>query len=82
MGIVMDSNMEDIMQHFKLIIITSADKCSAEEWKDMEASIMQTMKTTEEYGGMNIILERKHDQKLYECEHCDFRTNDRHNIYV
>ena len=56
MGIDMDSNMEEIMQHFKLIIITSAAKCTAEEWKDMEARWMQTMKTTQEYGGINIML--------------------------
>merc|ERR1712208_120234 len=47
MGINMDSNMEDIMQHFQIIIITSGDKYSAEEWKDMEADFMQTLKTTE-----------------------------------
>ena len=66
--------MEDIMQHFKLCIITSADKYSKEEWKDMEADFMQTSKTTEEYGGINIILERKHDQKQYQCDQCDFRS--------
>ena len=47
MGINMDTNMEDVMQHFSLCIITSADKYSKEEWKDMEADIMQTLKTTE-----------------------------------
>ena len=62
LGIDMDSNMEEIMQHFKLIIITSAAKCTAEEWKDMEASWMQNMKTTQEYGEMNIRIERKHEQ--------------------
>ena len=71
----MDSNMEDIMQHFKLRTITSADKCSAEEWKDLEASMMQTMKTTQEYGGINIRLERKQDQKQWKCDQCDFRAN-------
>ena len=45
LGINMNTNMEDIMQHFKLFIITSADKYSKEEWKDMEAYFMQTMKT-------------------------------------
>ena len=80
MGIDMNSNMEEIMQHFKLIIIRSAAKCTAEEWKDMEASWMQILKTTEEYGGMNIILERKHDQKQYKCEQCDFRANGRDHI--
>ena len=59
MGINMDSNMEDIMQHFKLFIITSAN----DKLDDMEASVMQSLKTTEEYGGMKIILERKLDQK-------------------
>ena len=68
-GIDMDSNMEDIMQHFKLIIITSADKYSTVEWKDMEASMMQTLKTTQDYGGMNIILEREQDQKQWKCKH-------------
>ena len=46
----------------------------------MEASLMQTLKTTEEYGGMNIILERKHDQKQYQCDQCDFRANHKCNI--
>ena len=75
MEIDMDTNMEEIMQHFNLTIITSADKSSIEEWKDMEASMMQTMKTTQEYGGLNIILERKYDQKLYKCNQCNFRAN-------
>ena len=49
MGIDMNTNMEDIMQYFKLIIITSPDKCTVEEWKDMEASMIQTMKTTQDH---------------------------------
>ena len=65
MGIYMVSNMEDIMKYFKLIIIMSADKYSTEQWKDMEAKKMQTLKTTQEYGGINVRLERKQDQKLY-----------------
>ena len=81
MGINMDTNMEDIMQYFNLCIITSSDKYSAEEWKDMEASLMQTLKTTQDYGGINIILERKHDQKQYKCNQCDFRANGRDHIY-
>ena len=36
---------------------------------------MQTMKTTQEYGGMNIILEREPDLKQWKCKHCDFRAN-------
>ena len=72
--------MEDIMQHFKLFIITSSDKCSIEEWKDMEAIMMQTLKTTEEYGGINIRLERRDDQKLYKCNQCDFRANSKSSI--
>ena len=36
---------------------------------------MQTMKTTQEYGGLNIILERKYNQKLYKCNQCNFRAN-------
>ena len=47
----------------------------------MEASLMQTLKTTEEYGGMNIILERKLNQKQYKCEQCDFRANGRDHIW-
>ena len=74
-GIDMESNMEDIMQYFKLIIITSADKYSTEEWKDMEANMMQTLKTTQDYGGMNIILEREQDKKQWKCNQCDFRAN-------
>ena len=81
MGINMNTNMEDIMKHFNLCIITSGDKYSAEEWKDMEASLMQTLKTTQEYGGINIILERKHDQKQFQCKLCDFRTNHKSNIW-
>ena len=81
MAIDMDTNMEEIMQHFKLVIIRSAAKCTAEEWKDMEASWMQTMKTTEEYGGMNIILERKLNQKQYKCKQCDFKANGTKHIY-
>ena len=80
MGINMDTNMEDIMQYFNLCIITSSDKYSAEEWKDMEAIMMQTLKTTQEYGGINIILERKHDQKQYKCNQCDFRANQKCDI--
>merc|ERR1712082_214691 len=76
MGINMDTNMNEIMQYFKLFIITSAN----DKLKDMEANIMQTLKTTEEYGGMNIILERKHDQKQCKCEQCDFRANHKSNI--
>ena len=72
----MDSNMEDIMQYFKLFIITSAN----DKLKDMEADIMQTLKTTEEYGGMNIRLERKYEQKQYQCKQCDFRSNRKCNI--
>ena len=74
-GINMDMNMEDIMQHFNLCIITSGDKYSAEEWKDSEASLMQTLKTTQDYGGMNIRLERRYDQKQFQCKLCDFRSN-------
>ena len=29
---------------------------------------------------MNIILERKHDQKQYKCKQCDFRANHKCNI--
>ena len=81
MGINMDTNMEDIMQHFNLCIITSADKYSKEEWKDMESNIMQTLKTTQQYGGINIILERRDDQKQYQCDKCDFRANHKNNIW-
>ena len=81
MGINMDTNMEDIMQYFNLCIITSSDKYSAEEWKDMEAIMMQTLRTTTEYGGMNIMLERKHDQKQFQCELCDFRANSKCAIW-
>ena len=77
MGIDMDINMEQIMQHFKLIIIRSAN----DKLKDMEASLMQTLKTTQDYGGMNIMLERKHNQKQYKCEQCDFRANGRDHIW-
>ena len=75
MKINMDTNMEDIMQHFNLCIITSANKCSIEEWEDMEAIMMQTLKTTQDHGGINIISERKHDQKQFQCKLCEFRSN-------
>ena len=65
-----------------MIIIRFAAKCTAEEWKDMEASWMQTLKTTQEYGGMNIMLERKHNQKQYKCEQCNFRSNLKCNIWL
>ena len=81
MGINMRSNMEEIMTHLQIIIITSADKYSKEEWKDMEADIMQTLQTTEEYGGMNMILERKHNQKQYKCKQCDFKANGTNHIW-
>ena len=81
MKINIDTNMEEIMQHFKLFIITSANKCSIEEWEDMEAIMMQTLKTTQDHGGMNIRLERRDDQKLYKCDQCDFRANGRDHIY-
>ena len=77
----MDTNMEDIMKHFNLCIITSVDKYSIDNLKDMEASFMQTLKTTEEYGGMNIRLEKKHEQKLYKCNQCEFRANGTKHIY-
>ena len=41
----------------------------------MEASLMQTLKTTTEYGGMNIRLERRYDQKQFQCKLCEFRAN-------
>ena len=46
----------------------------------MEADIMQTLKTTQDHGGINIILERKLDQKQYKCDQCNFRTNNKCNI--
>ena len=80
MKININTNMEEIMQHFKLFIITSANKYSIEEWKDVEAIMMQTLKTTEEYGGINIRLERRDDQKRYNCKQCNFRSNHKCNI--
>ena len=63
------------MQHFKLCIITSANKYSIEEWEDMEAIMMQTLRTTQDHGGINIISEKTYKQKQYHCDQCDFRTN-------
>ena len=77
MGINMDTNMEDIMQHLQIIIITSAN----DKLEDLEADIMQTLKTTQEYGGINIISEKTYKQKLYKCNQCDFRANHPNNIY-
>ena len=76
MGIDMNTNMEEIMKHLNLIIITSA----TEKLKDMEADIMQILKTTEDYGGINIILEKTYEQKQYKCKQCDFRANHKCNI--
>ena len=47
----------------------------------MEASLMQTLKTTQEYGGINIILERRYDQKQYKCDQCEFRANGPKHIW-
>ena len=81
MNMNMNTNMEDIMQYFNLCIITSSDKYSTEELKDMEGSLMQTLKTTQDYGGINIRLERKHDQKQFQCELCEFRSNYKCDIW-
>ena len=48
----------------------------------MEEDIMQTLKTTQDHGGMNIILERRDDQKQYQCDQCDFRANLKWNIWL
>ena len=80
-GINMNTNMEDIMKHLNFCIITSVDKYSIDKLKDMEASLMQTLKTTTEYGWNNKILERRYDQKQYQCDQCNFRTNRKCNIY-
>ena len=34
-----------------------------------------------DHGGMNIRLERRDDQKQYQCDQCDFRANGRDHIY-
>ena len=75
MGIDIKSNMEDIKNYFKLIIITDIDNYSTVDWKDTEASMMQTLKTTQDHDGMNIILEREQNQKQWKCNQCDFRAN-------
>merc|ERR1712208_123749 len=80
MKINMDTNMEEIMQHFKLCIITSFDKCSIEEWEDMEAIMMQTLRTTQDHGGINIISEKTYKQKQFQCDQCNFRSNQKCNI--
>ena len=46
----------------------------------MEADIMQTLKTTQDHGGINIISERKHDQKQFQCKLCEFRSNHKSAI--
>ena len=69
--------MEEIMQYFKLFIITSA----TEKLKDMEADIMQILKTTEEYRGINIMLEKTYEQKQYKCDQCDFKANGTNHIW-
>ena len=65
------------MQYFKFFIITSAN----DKLEDLEASLMQTLKTTQEYGEINIILERKHEQKQYKCKQCDFRAISKDYIW-
>ena len=42
MGINMDTNMEEIMRHLQIIIITSADKYSKEECKVSTSQTSQT----------------------------------------
>ena len=54
MKINMNINIEEIMQHFKLCIITSANKYSTEKLKDVETIMMQTLRTTQDHGGINI----------------------------
>ena len=76
MGINMYTDMKDIMKHFNLCII----KSSTEKLKDVKASLIQTLKTTQDHGGMNIILERRYDQKQFQCELCEFRANQKCDI--
>ena len=47
----------------------------------MEADIMQILKTTEEYGGINIMLEKTYEQKQYKCKQCDFKANGTNHIW-
>ena len=46
----------------------------------MEAIMMQTLKTTQDYGGINIRLERRDDQKQFQCKLCEFRSNHKSAI--
>ena len=42
---------------------------------------MQTLKTTQDHDGINIRLERRYDQKQYQCVQCNFRSNLKRNIW-
>ena len=42
----------------------------------MEVKKMRILKPTQEYCGINVRLERKQDQKLYECNQCELRAKN------
>ena len=65
LGINLDTNIEDIMQYFNLTIIASveADKpWSRGRLDTLEADMMERMMTMENYGGINLRVERRRGQ--------------------
>ena len=64
MGMKIDSNMEQIMQHFKLYIITAVEQYSIGKLKYLQSYIMQIMQITSEDNGLYILDQNnKHVKK-------------------
>ena len=62
LGINMDTHMEDIMKHFNLTIIASVEPdmpWSGARLDNLESDMMERMMTMENYGGMNLRVERR-----------------------
>ena len=65
LDINLDTNMEDIMQHFNLTIIASLEPdmpWSRDRLDTLEADMMERMMTMERYGGINLRVERMRGQ--------------------
>ena len=62
LGISLETDMEEIMQHFKITIIASVEPgmpWSRTRLDILEADMMERMMTMENYGGMNLRVERR-----------------------
>jgi hypothetical protein len=65
LGINLDTNMEDIMQYFNITIIASVEPdmpWSRDRLDALEADMMERMMTMENYGGINLRVERRRGQ--------------------